>query len=232
MITISAFAGFRPSPRAWCATCACVGRWRRRDSLRRACWSRASKGTAAYRALQPFGQVPYLAGRRVRDVRERGDRAAHRRPLAGPGAVGSRGAAADAHLADRGAQLGRAGPPEPDPIDLFHADEAWAKARRPGAEAFAIASGWRPGRLAGRPRLSFGRPLHRRRPDDDHRAAHPAPDRPGDLQSGAGRLCPPLRGPTRRSSAPWRRRWRRSRARRRWPDPQGPNGCHPGRSEA
>lgn len=96
------------------------------------------QGTAAYRAMQPFGQVPYL---------QDGD------------FVMFESGAIVLHIADRSPVLAPSDPQarlrmhtwliaalnsvEPaiqnlTAIDLFHADEAWAKARRPAAEAFAI----------------------------------------------------------------------------------------------
>ncbi len=94
--------------------------------------------TAAYRAVQPFGQVPYM---------QEGD------------FVMFESGAIVLHLAERSPALSPSDPQarlrmhtwliaalnsiEPAltnlfAIDVFHKEEAWAKARRAGAEAFAI----------------------------------------------------------------------------------------------
>ena len=96
-------------------------------------------------------------------------------------------------------------------IDFFHADEAWAKERRPEAVKLVqtrLAS--LSERLHGR-RLSGG-PLHRGRPADDHGAAHPA-------KYG---FCPRIRRRS-RPIASAARRGRHSPAR--WPPTWRPSPC-------
>ena len=89
-----------------------------------------------YRALQPFGQVPISRGRRLRPLRIRGHRA-H---------IGERSEALlpkDAGARARATQWLIAALNSIEPfvmnvalIDLFYANEEWAKLRRPGAVEF------------------------------------------------------------------------------------------------
>jgi len=66
MITISAFKMVPRSPRVSCAICACAGRWRRPAFPHKRSIDPTIQGTAEYRALQPFGQVPIYEERRAR----------------------------------------------------------------------------------------------------------------------------------------------------------------------
>lgn len=92
--------------------------------------------TAAYRALQPFGQVPVLeedglvlfeSGAIVLHLAQRSEALAPA-DAAGRAQVSAWVLAALNTLEPAIQALSE--------IDLFHAEEAWAKARRPGAEAF------------------------------------------------------------------------------------------------
>ena len=138
-------------------------------------------------------------GGRPRAVRIRRDRAADRR--AQPGAAAARRerplARATAWVL---AALNTVEPPIADlaAIDFFHADEAWAKARRPRRRGVRPAAPRRARRLARRARVPRG-PLHRRRPDDDDGAAHPAPHRPRRRRAARRGLPRALRGAPRPS---------------------------------
>ena len=94
-------------------------------------------------------------------------------------------------------------------IDLFYADQDWAKLRRPAPRRWSgSASPSSPPRSA--TGLARRRPLHRRRPHDGDGAADPAPYRSRRREPAS----PPIwraakRGP--HSSGPGRRRWRCSR---------------------
>ena len=107
--------GCRLSPRDWCATCACAGRWRKpacptTEKLHR---RRREQNRRAHRAVQPFGQVPvYEEGDLT--LFETGAIVLHigeRCPTLLP--TGSRQARACAHLDVRGAEFRRAARAEP-----------------------------------------------------------------------------------------------------------------------
>jgi glutathione S-transferase len=125
-----------------------------------------------YRALQPFGQVPILeedgfvlfeSGAIVLYIGERSEALL-------PKDVGARTRATQWLIA----ALSSIEPFVANValIDLFYANEEWAKLRRPGAVEFVQKAPGGPIQVARRQALSRWRPLHGRRPDDDDGAAY------------------------------------------------------------
>jgi glutathione S-transferase len=124
----------------------------------------------SYRAMQPFGQVPafendnlvlFESGAILLHIAEQSDVLMPSDPKARARTTAWMFAALNSvepHIQNLTA------------IDLFHADQEWAKQRRPAANA---SDG--PIQLAGRPRLPGGS-LHRRRSSDDDRAENSAPN--------------------------------------------------------
>ena len=98
--------------------------------------------------------------------------------------------AAPGHPVDLcGAQQRRAGDPQPAAHRPFLRGEEWAEAAPAGRRGVRQAEAQARVRLARRQGLAGGRPLHHRRPDDGHRAAHPAPYRPGRALPQPRGLC-------------------------------------------
>ena len=126
-----------------------------------------------YRALQPFGQVPifeedgyvlFESGAIVLHIGERSEALL-------PKDAGARARATQWLIAALNSI-------EPyimnvAVIDLFYADEEWAKLRRPGAVEFVQKRLSALSNVARRQALPRRRPLHGRRSDDDDRAANP-----------------------------------------------------------
>ena len=139
-----------------------------------------------YRAIQPFGQVPAIedgeltlfeSGAIVAYVAERSD------------SLLPKDAAGRAHAIQwMFAALNTIEMPVQNlaGIDLFYADELWAKERRPGAERGRAEEALRARRLSRRPRASGGT-LQRRRRAHGLGAPHPAPHR---SRRGAACACP------------------------------------------
>ena len=126
-----------------------------------------------YRALQPFGQVPILeedgfvlfeSGAIVLYIGERSEALL-------PKDVGARARATQWLIA----ALNSIEPFVMNVvlIDLFYANEEWAKLRRPGGCGVRAEAPLRPLQVARRQALSRWRPLHGRRSDDDDGAAYP-----------------------------------------------------------
>ena len=126
-----------------------------------------------YRALQPFGQVPILeedgfalfeSGAIVLYVGERSETLLPKEPQARARATQWLIAALNS-IEPFVMDVAR--------IDIFYADQEWAKLRRPGAVEFAAEAPDGPLQGARRQALSRWRSLHGGRSDDDHGAQNP-----------------------------------------------------------
>jgi glutathione S-transferase len=147
-----------------------------------------------YRALQPFGQVPifeedgqvlFETGAIVLHIGERSEALL-------PKDAGARARAVQWLIA----ALNSVEPHVMNVavLDLFHADQEWARAAPPGRARLRPASHALAGRGPRRQGLPRRRSVHRRGPDDVDRAAHHAgpPPRPAPW-----RLCRALHRPAR-----------------------------------
>jgi Glutathione S-transferase, N-terminal domain len=150
------------------------------------------QASIAYRALQPFGQVPAIETDEIR--------------LFESGAI-------VLHIAEKSTALAPSDPIgrartsawvfaavnslEPAIVSLSRRQTMGGRAAAGGAGAGAEAPRRAAG-LAGRPRLPR-RPVHGGRPDDDHRAAHPPPQRCLVRLASAAGISAALRGTSRLS---------------------------------
>ena len=148
--------GFRRSRKDWCAICACAGR-----SRKPACPTRekllgpGEQNSPAHRAVQPFGQVPVYEEDGL-TLFETGSIVMHiAREVAGAAANGRRRRARE-RITWMFAALNSVEPHVQNltTIDLFFANEEWAKQRRAGAEKMAKVAPRRRRRLTRGPRLS------------------------------------------------------------------------------
>src|SRR5438034_3991009 len=157
----------------------------------------------SYRRLQPFGQVPayeedglvlFESGAIVLHVAERSETLMPCDPKRRARVTAWMFAALNT-MEPRIQNLAE--------IDLFHAEEEWAKLRRPGRGRGGKSAAREPGRLARRAGLSRGS-LHRRGPAHDDGAAHPAPHGSGRADASARGLPPAVRGTARFPEGPRR----------------------------
>ena len=134
------------------------------------------KDAPTYRNIQPWGQVPVIedaglvlfeSAAIVQYLADKSEALSPRDP-AGRAKVAQWLFAAMNSVEPHVANLAN--------LDLLHAKEEWAKARRPGQEAFTrMKLSSLAARLDG-PRMA-GEPVHRRRPADGDGAEDPAPHR-------------------------------------------------------
>jgi glutathione S-transferase len=156
------------------------------------------QGSAGYRALQPFGQVPafeedglvlFESGAIVLHIGARsaallpGDEPARARAITWLFAALNTIEVVVQPLAE---------------IDLFYAGQEWAQRRRPDLEKrVRLRLSELAARLGNRQYLGA---LHGRRPDDDHGAQNPAPYQTGGSRAAARGIPGALRGPARVSA--------------------------------